>query len=192
MKHTAAVIVAVAGAFFATPASAKVAPTSLAELAKRAAVILVGQVAAVHELGGSRVAEVELLRVVKGYVETSRVFVFAQPTWTCDIADARKGETALFFLADGREMKQSRQFWRELDRARGSAPFFMIEWSGRGRMPVRMVDGIEFVTLWTADVWLPTEVSTVDGPEPEYAGFIRSARLDDVVTAVQASLQPQE
>jgi hypothetical protein len=55
-------------------------------------------------------------------------------------------------------------------------------------MPVRVVDGVEFVTLWTGDVRLPADLQTVDGPEPEYSGFIRSARLDDVVAAVQAFL----
>jgi hypothetical protein len=113
--------------------------------------------------------------------------VFAQRTWTCDIADAQKGESALFFLADGREMKQPRRFWRALDRLGTQVRFYTIEWAGRGRMPLRTIDGVEFVTLWT-DVRLPSDVAAVDGPE---AGFIHSARLDDVLAAVLASLDQE-
>jgi hypothetical protein len=189
MNRMAGVVLTVGGALVAAPSAASVAPTTLAELSKRAKLIAVGRVLAIHEPVGSRVAEVEILQVVKGPLDASRVFVFAQPTWTCDIADAKDGETALFFLADDTALKESRRFWRALNRIRGEAPLFTIEWSGRGRMPIRVLDGAEFVTLWTADVQLPPDLSTVDGPEPEFAAFIRSLRLQDLLTAVRSAAE---
>jgi hypothetical protein len=179
----------VAAVLLAGLANAKVAATTLAELAKRADQILVGKVVALHNPGGHRVAEVEVVRVIKGPPTLEAFFVLAEATWTCDISEAKKGETALFFLAPGEDFEASRGFWRALDRLRRGAPFFQIEWSGRGRMPLRQVDGVDFVTLWTSDVRLPKAIETVDGPEAEYASFIRSVRLDDILAEVEGQLR---
>ncbi len=174
----------------AASVEAEVAATALEALATRAEQVVLGRVIAVHTLAGHEVAEIEVLRVLRGAADLERVYVHAQPTWTCDTSEAEVGETALFLLAKGNELKAGRAFWRALDRQRRGAPFFLIEWSGRGRMPVRLVDGVEFVTLWTGDVRLPAGIETIPGPEPEYAAFIRSARLDDVFATIESALAP--
>jgi hypothetical protein len=83
--------------------------------------------------------------------------LWAYPTWTCDISDAVKGETVLLFLK------------------RGSDGYFSIQHAGRGRMPLREVDGRTYVTLWN-DVVLPRAAPTIAGPDPKY-GFIVSVEL---------------
>jgi hypothetical protein len=51
-------------------------------------------------------------------------------------------------------------------------------------MPVRYVDGEAYVTIWTDDVQLPRAVPTIDGPEKEYASFIRSVRMNEVIDLI--------
>jgi len=53
---------------------------------------------------------------------------------------------------------------------------------------LRQIDGVDFVTLWTGDVRIPKAMATVDGPEAEYASFIRSVRLDDILAEVEGQV----
>ena len=69
----------------------------------------------------------------------------------------------------------------------GSAPFWLLSWSGRGKMPIRNVHGKQYATLWTADVRLPATISTISGPERKYSAFIRSAPLSQVLDFVRRS-----
>ncbi len=65
------------------------------------------------------------------------------------------------------------------------APFMLIAWSGRGRMPLRKIGNVEYATLWTGDIQLPGHIQTIPGPETEYASFIRSAKLTDLVEYIK-------
>ncbi len=58
-----------------------------------------------------------------------------------------------------------------------------IAWSGRGRMPIRIVESKEYATLSTGDVAIPEGLPSVSGPYPQYK-FIRSVPLDALVKAV--------
>jgi hypothetical protein len=89
---------------------------------------------------------------------------------------------------DPLDFKEPRAFREKIADLTGTNPFFAITWSGRGRMPLRIVDGIEYATLWTADVSLPATLVSIDGPEKEYSSFIRSARLSDVLAAVKTQI----
>jgi len=64
------------------------------------------------------------------------------------------------------------------------SPLFFIAHSGRGRMPLRVVGGRTYVTLWTRDVILASRIKTIAGPEARCADFIRSARLTDITQAI--------
>jgi hypothetical protein len=179
-----------------TPAAAKVAPTTLAQLTAGSSSIVVGKVTSVFEIRGVRVATLSVEETWKG-PQLHELAFLAQGTWTCDIADADPGERALLFLVPyqfdpepnpkprdpnvwSSDFKEPAGFRQGLDHLGLPSPFMAIFWSGRGRMPTRLVDGQEHVTLWTDDVRLPPSISTVDGPEREYAGFIRSARLEAI------------
>jgi diacylglycerol kinase (ATP) len=109
MKKLVAVV-ALSSLMPATDSIAKVARTTLGQLTAQADLMAIGRVVALHKPGGRRVAEVEVIRVVKGDSRVSRLFVHAQPTRTCDITEAHKDETALFFLVAGGDLKASRGF----------------------------------------------------------------------------------
>lgn len=130
--------------------------------------------------GTVRVAEAEVLRVVKGERATTKVHFLAQATWTCDISDAKVGETALLFLRESSWVADEGPTLRAaLRESTGGSAMFVLMHSGRGRMPIRQVGASDFATYWT-DVVMPKELENVDGPEPEYSGFIRSAALADL------------
>lgn len=94
-------------------------------------------------------------------------------TWTCDISDAKKGETVLLFLTKG-----------------GEARSYAIAHSGRGRLPLRTVDSKSYATFWP-DIRLPKDTPTIDGPEPKW-DFIRSVEVETLRDLVKKALEEKE
>lgn len=196
--------------------TAKVAATTLRELTSGADMIVVGRVADILKVKAVRLAAVEVIETLKG-TPHKRIYYLAQPTWTCDITTGRIGETALFFFKEYIfdpepssmafvEPERPGLYWvtsgpitfggykeppgfrAEVVEVLGGFPLMTVYWSGRGRMPIREVQGIEYVTIWVCDVLLPAGVATIGGPEPEYADFIRSARLSEIVGLIKQQL----
>ncbi|MEW6072656.1 MAG: hypothetical protein AB1726_08715 [Planctomycetota bacterium] len=179
----------------AAPAIPSVGREPLAEVARFAEVVCVGRVEEVVELeqeprdGGSRsvppdlgtirripIARVRVERSLKGTEEGEFVYYLAMPTWTCDISRAEVGERALFLLADTPWDRALQPATRAaLKRLTGSRPVYAVAHSGRGRLPLREVDGREYATYWK-ELLLPDDLPTIAGPEARYS-FIRSALL---------------
>lgn len=146
------------------PATAKIAPATLAELVQRAdfiGVVRVDSVSLRIPLLVRRRAFARIVETWKGQVR-GRVGFIAQPTWTCDISGAEVGEEAVVMIAGDR-----------------------LVLSGRGRMPIFARDGRRLATVWS-DILLPADLSTEEGPEPDY-GFIRRVAVGDLGAAVAAT-----
>jgi hypothetical protein len=189
----------------ARPLRTAVAETTLCELTAVAEFVVLAKTQAVIEVDGVRVARASVEQGIKGEL-AGDIFFLAQGTWTCDIADAEVGETDLLFLKryeyqstsqrqeDPDEeptigtFKEPLHFKAKITRATGTSRLFQVAWAGRGQMPVRVVDNTTYVTIWTDDVQLPTSVETIDGPDAEYADFIRSAPLDHIMFLVRRYL----
>ena len=138
-----------------TQSFAKVASIQFSNLVANCELIVVAKVESVSSpLIGKRYAKARVTEVWKG-TNTTTVEFLASPTWTCDISEAKKGETVLLFLTKS-------------DKSRSYA----IAHSGRGRLPLRTISGKSYATIWP-DVILPKQTPTIDGPEPEF-DFIRS------------------
>jgi hypothetical protein len=161
---------------FPAPARASVASITLKELVGRSDLIVVARETKVEDgpadlnLGEDvkspiKVATARIVEVWKGKAGPDVRYI-ASPTWTCDISEAKVGESVVLFLSKSK-----------------SVPFMFIEHSGRGRMPIRDVNGRRHATIWVIDIELPRGVKTIPGPEPEY-GFIRSVVVDDLKQAV--------
>ncbi len=137
-------------------ARAMVAPIKFHELVANSEVIVVAQVTKIDIRGKDE--EIATARVVQTWKGTpgAEVRFLASPTWTCDISDAEIGEHVVLFLT----------------RSKDSA-ILIIAHSGRGRMPLREVEGKSYATIWADDVILPEGTSTLPGPKPEY-DFIKS------------------
>jgi hypothetical protein len=145
---------------FAAPAIAKVSSMPIAELVAGSEEIVIATVTDVSAKPAPDMkpsyASAVVQRTLKGSL-AGAFRLWAYPTWTCDISEAVKGETVLLFLK------------------RGGDGYFTIQFAGRGRMPLRVVDGRTYVTLWD-DIVLPKAAPTIAGPDPKY-GFIVSVEL---------------
>jgi hypothetical protein len=171
---------------------AKVGSVEFSTLVRQADVIVLGTVVDVTTVKGVKVARVKVLETYKGR-KVNELFFLAQPTWTCDISDAVKGETALLLLSSYTDPRSGmeKMFLSPLPSRKdfegaGNAMFLIID-SGRGRMPLRTVNGQQYATLWVGDVRLPASVQTGRNPNQKYS-FIRSVRLTDLVGLVGTSM----
>lgn len=122
-----------------------------------------------------KIADASVLEVWKG-PKVSKIRFVASPTWTCDASDAIQGEKALLFLF-----------------GKPGEPY-TIAANGRGRLPLIIVEGARFLTIWK-DFMLPQETPKVTGPDSKFA-FIQSvelARVREIVNAARLeSLEPAE
>ncbi len=148
-----------AGSLIPSPVRAKVAAVAFKDLVAGSEVIVVAQVTKVEAGGKDQdVATARVIEVWKGS-PGAVVRYLASPTWTCDISDAKEGERIVLFLAKSKD-----------------SPLLTIAHSGRGRMPLREVEGKSYATLWTIDVILLDGTPTIPGPEPDIS-FIRSIEI---------------
>jgi hypothetical protein len=136
-------------------------------------IIVIAKVESVsHPPIGKRYAKAKVTEVWKG-AQTERVEFLASPTWTCDISEAKKGETVLLFLKKG-----------------GKSRSYTIAHAGRGRMPLRTMDSKSYAPLWP-DIRLPKDTPTIDGPEPK-CDFIRSVEVATLRDLVKKALEKSE
>ena len=148
-----------------------VSPISIKELVEKSAVIVVAKVTGATPQKADevrvRIATATVLAVWKGPATLRQVHFVASPTWTCDIADAKVGETAILFLAHDDQQDA-----------------FVIMHAGRGRMPIEGAESDQRAVIW-ADVLLPRGTRLYPGPEPEYA-FIRAISVGDLESIVSS------
>ncbi|PYJ84113.1 MAG: hypothetical protein DME22_13920 [Verrucomicrobia bacterium] len=144
--------------FTVTQSFGKVTSIQFSNLVANCELIVVAKVESVSSpLIGKRYAKAKVTEVWKG-TNTMTVEFLASPTWTCDISEAKKGETVLLFLTRSAKSRS-----------------YAIAHSGRGRLPLRTVAGKSYATFWP-DVILPKATATIDGPEPKW-DFIRSVEM---------------
>ncbi len=131
------------------------------------------------------IAKVSVQRPLKGVKRGEVAHYLAMSTWICDTTTADTGETALFFLERSDWADQlTATFRSNLKRRTGEPTTHLLGHVGRGRMPLRIVDGEEYVTFRT-DIVLPEDLATIDGPGPKKRSFIRSIRLESLVERLQ-------
>ena len=154
-----------AGAIIETP--------TIAELAKTSDVIVLARVESVtgHPSDLDRRAKATVTEVWKG-PKTASVEFLASPTWVCDISDAKPDETVLLFLVKGKEAG------------------WVINWAGRGRRPLRSLDGKTYVSC--AGVILPPGTPSITGPVGSEGGFDRAVELDTVQNLVMRAIRDKK
>jgi hypothetical protein len=150
-------------------AFAKVGGLSLEELVRISDAIVVAHVDRVSAaLIGKKWAVASITETWKGSTD-SKIRFLASPTWTCDISEAKKGETVVLFLVKDKNPTR-----------------YVLALSGRGRMPVREVSGKTYATFWP-EVKLPIDISTIAGPEPKW-DFIKSLEVQKLRELVNAAV----
>ncbi len=160
------------GTFLLSNASARIGSAPIDQLIAHSDAIVVAKVSELLPTSTSEkdlvYATASIQRTLKGTLADSFLFR-ASGGWICDTSGAVKDETALFFLG------------------RGDDGTFYIQWAGRGRMPLREIDGKTYVTLWD-NVVLPKGAPMVPGPDPRY-DFIRSVELTYIEDLIRKQLR---
>ncbi len=142
---------------------AKVASTTVEDLADRSELIVVAKVEKVSKpLIGKRYAKATVTEVWKGDQAKSVEFL-ASPTWTCDISDAKKGETVVLFLVKSKESRS-----------------YQIAHSGRGRLVQRTINGKTCVDIW-GDVRFPKDTPVASGSDKDWIRAIEISTLRELV-----------
>jgi hypothetical protein len=179
-RRTCSIFVVAVLMSFPAVARAKVAEIPLKELVAQSDVIVLVTVSKVEDGPAGikteddrffprvRVATAQVIETWKG-TPLREVRYVASPLWTCDISNAERGERVVLFLE-----------------RRKDSPIMMIAHSGRGRMPLRRIEGTSYATIWSDDVQLPNGTVTIPGPEPRYS-FIRSIELSKLKELVRES-----
>ena len=178
-------------AFFSA-ASAKVAGTSLQGLVMQSDVIVLAKVVRAERIEGVFVAVLSVEMTFKG-PDAETWAVAATPTWTCDVSSAVVGERGLFFLAPYRSQPATSRYepgphLLEQVAGRGLGPLHSITYHGRGRMPVRTVEGEDRLTIWKWDVLLPAEIEAgaVEIPDAHCSGaFDKAVPMEKVLHRVR-------
>jgi hypothetical protein len=164
------------GTFLLATASARISSTSIEELIARSNEIVVAKVTEMLPTSTSQgdlvYATATIQRTLKGSLADSFLFR-ASAGWVCDTSGAVKDETALFFLY------------------RGDDGTFGIMHAGRGRMPIRVVDGKTYVTLWEGDIHLPEGAPTIAGPDAKH-DRIKSVELTYLEGLIKKQLRAAE
>jgi hypothetical protein len=113
----------------------------LAEVVAGAVVIVVAKDVSVERVEGVRVGQAAVERVLKGDPTLKEVLYLADPTWVCDIATVNVDERSLLLLRNVREPDDALAGTLNLPTRFHDQPIFQIHWAGRGRMPIRTIDG---------------------------------------------------
>lgn len=152
---------------------AKVGRSPVQALIDNSDVIVVAQVESVRGLSFlHRIARARVREVWKG-APAERIEFVASRSWTCDVTEAHAGEEVLLFLHATEKPNR-----------------YEIAFSGRGRMPLRTVNGTVYATFWP-EVRLPEGTPTIDGPEPD-GDLLQSVELERLRELVRAAPEPAE
>ncbi|HEX5043645.1 MAG TPA: hypothetical protein VFV75_12105 [Candidatus Polarisedimenticolaceae bacterium] len=153
-----------------TGAAAKVPTPSVQQLAEAAEVVVVGRVAEIVTVPGvrafhassTRIAIVAVEETLKGPVAARWAYVASRHSF-CDVTTAQIGERAVFFLAEVAHCHDAEPHAAPLAAASrfGVERLHAIAYSGRGRWPIRLLEGVEHAEL--RDVFLSDGIPVVDG-----------------------------
>ena len=172
---------------FATPCFADAGSMTLEDMVQRSKYIVLGKVSKVKIVDDVKLAELEVLRTLKGDPSSNKLYYWASPTWMCDVSDATLNETAIYFLWDPEVSNANKHHLRFLRRAHPftqGAPIYLLQHSGRGRLRPRYMDGAGYLYVHKySDVIFPSSIEIVRRPEPKDPD-LGMVRLDDVLAFI--------
>lgn len=172
------------------------------ELTRHATMIALGRVSEIMTVGGVRIAHLRVDRTLKGEPQTDVYFV-AEPSWSCDISDAREGESGLYFFTTHRFSERPQPapeppppgferesfggyeevvgFREEIEALGGGGPLYDLTNSGCGRLVERSIDGVDHYEY--SHVWIPAESREITIGDPKRSSE-RAAPVAEVIAYV--------
>lgn len=173
----------------ASPCFADAGTMNLEDMIQRSEFIVTGKISRIKSVDNVKLAEIEVVRTLKGNPSVKQLYYFASPTWACDVSGAEVGEEGLYFLPkrDEHLSKPSKGHLRFLGKAYNftqGAAIYLLEHSGRGRFKPKYIDGKGYLYVHKySDVVFPSTIEVVQYPDPEKPN-LGLVRLDDVFSYI--------
>ena len=173
---------------FASPCFADAGTMKLEDMIVRSQFIVQGKVSNVKVVDGKKLAELEVVRTLKGDPGVKKLFYWACPTWVCDVSGATLNEEGIYFLFDlSKEVPENKFYTRFLKRAypfTKGATIYMLQHSGRGRLRTKYIDGAGYLYVHKfSDVVFPASIEIARRPEPKDPD-LGMVRLEDVLSFI--------
>lgn len=172
---------------------------SLEAMLSTSQTIVLGRVNQVTVLNPSaeypiKIAEVNILQVLKGDPSLKTVHYWVSPGLACDVTSANAGETDVFMFQPGPQFREyPRSLLKLLPKIKaftGNRELARVVHSGRGQMEIKQVNGEKYVLGSKRDgmVRFPESLKMYDYPDPEqsYVGMIK---VDDLLEFIQSYLR---
>lgn len=194
MKRTFIALLLLIHPSFGVPTLADVAPTSLEKLTKISMLAVVVDVKRILKIEGAKIAEAEVLLALKGASKPKEIIYFiAQPTSIEDTSHAVAGDVLLLFLEpEPMEVNLDSPFQSKVRDEIGDRPLWRITWSGRGRLPVTRVNGIDYIQSSVdpqlADVRMPKDLTVIPSPTNDNGRF-NLFKLADIVSFIRRKVK---
>lgn len=194
MKRTFIALLLLIHPSFGVPTLADVAPTSLEKLTKISMLAVVVDVKRILKIEGAKIAEAEVLLALKGASKPKEIIYFiAQPTSIEDTSHAVAGDVLLLFLEpEPMEVNLDSPFQSKVREEIGDRPLWRITWSGRGRLPVTRVNGIDYIQSSVdpqlADVRMPKDLTVIPSPTIDNGRF-NLFKLADIVSFIRRKVK---
>lgn len=193
MRRTFIALVLLIPPSFSVPTLADVAPTSLEKLTKISTLAVVADVKGISNIEGAKIAEAEVLMALKGASKPKEIIYFiAQPTSIEDTSHAVTGDTLLLFLEpEPMEVNLDSTFRSKVREEIGDRPLWRIAWSGRGRLLVTRVNGIDYiessVDQQLADVRMPKNLTAISSTTNNVR--VHLIKLADIVAFIRRKVK---
>jgi hypothetical protein len=171
------ILFAVALFAFSVPSFCKIKAMGIEELILTSDYIVVGNVVSVSN--GN--ADLNIIKTLKGNKNQTGIEYRILHTGDSDLSDAVQGEKVLLFLSRNKAGKNA-------DTLNSTKDSLCISFSGRGRMPFCIIDGIEHVNILTKDLWLPKHCKTVPAQD-QPGGSVCSVKYLEIKNIIIKTLK---
>ena len=131
---------------------AEVATATLKNLIIYSKVIVVGKVVKVSTVENLKIAEVEVIEVLKGQFNNRILYYRANPLGACDVSGGKEQEIGIYFFSDQINIsalsKEDPEFVEKLKPVTQNPDFFNLTWDGQGRLLIKSADRNRVVSVY--------------------------------------------
>jgi hypothetical protein len=141
-----------------------------------------------------KIAEVEVIEVLKGDKAIKNFYYWASPGKACDVTTAIVGKTDVFMFQPGTRFrdfpKSLSTLLPKIKEATGNSELVKIVHQGRGRLEIRKISGAEYVVgnKTGEELIFPSSLRLIDYPDPEYS-YVGMVEVGDLLTFIKDFLR---
>jgi hypothetical protein len=174
---------------FTVSCIAEVATATLKNLVIYSNVIVLGKVVKISTVQHLKIAEVEVMEVLKGQINSRVLYYRANPLWACDASGGKEQEVGIYFYSDPINVstlsEEDPELGKKLNAVIQNNNFFNLTWEGQGRFVIETAAHNRLPIYKTKSDFFPTSDKvawTLTSGNLE----IGSVRFEDVISYIKA------